>query len=350
MASTPTDDPLMHGLGNLSPRSNPVPHEPVQEEEPVTQVADRLLDSINRQHEPVVEPQIDVTESPSSEVHGSSSNIGQWSGSVPDGSILSTQGLPFTDFDAANHKAQSMGEQTNSTFIVRALAGNAFVVVPLTSPTEINLDQSSVPVSEDGIRDYHDIPVEEQQLSDFPSDHPVHKCGLARYKRYFKKNFKFKPAYRSMLMLVALIPLGLAAYFFPNRTLLLLPQESVQKMMESISIDQLALGISYFGLVLAVVAALRMFWMRHFHRYTLKPNYVEYAEGIFMRKTSKIPYMNILNHECHQNPIQLFLNYGTLELSSAASDGAEILIRNILNPRVVEIILEDNIHKARTLR
>lgn len=356
MSKTPTSDPLMIGmigLGEPSSRSVPVSDQPtVEYDAPSNPVTDKLLDAIGRQHEPVIETQSEMSDDSSPERQGSSSPFRPWSGEVPEGAILSSQGLVFTDFDAAKHKADAMWAQTNETFIVQALSGSDFVVVPLkpsskgTSSTVESLDSSSPNSTEPTVRDYHDIPVDQQKLSDFPPDHPVHKFGLAKYKRYFKKNFKFKPAYRSMLMLLSLIPIGLLAYMFPNRALLLLPQESVQKMMETIPVEQLASGISTFGLVLAVVAALRIFWMRHFHRYTLKPNYVEYAEGIFMRKTSKIPYRNILNHECHQNPIQLFLNYGTLELASAASDGAEILIRNVLNPQVIEIILEDNINKA----
>jgi hypothetical protein len=45
--------------------------------------------------------------------------------------------------------------------------------------------------------------------------------------------------------------------------------------------------------------------------------------------------------------ISRFLNYGTIELSSAASDGAEIYIVNVFAPRLVENIIERKMEEAR---
>ena len=58
----------------------------------------------------------------------------QWDGAIPDGSIVSAMGQPFKDFEAANYKATSMVEETGERFLVRALAGDQFVVFPEYGP------------------------------------------------------------------------------------------------------------------------------------------------------------------------------------------------------------------------
>lgn len=344
------DDPGLIGLSGLDPATDQqTPYKPPADDdyEADADVSSSILAGIQAQRSPVEATLTPSTDRPGGERDRTPEFLRELE--IPNGSILSSAGLPFEDFDAASHKATTMSRESSLEFHVRALSSTHFVVFPQTALGTSNapLDAQTSVNSEAERASYRDLELSELSLSDFPEEHAVHKAGLPLYKRYLKKNFKFKPAYRSMFLIIALIPLGALMYLFPNATLLLLPAEMVSQMVASMPIEKLSSGVAIFGLVLAVASAARVFWIRQVNRYTLKPNYVEYAEGILFRKTSKIPYLNILNHECNQNPIQLFLNYGTLELASAASDGAEILIGNIYYPRLVEAILEDNIIKSR---
>jgi len=350
MTNHQSDDPLLVGLsglgpetGDQSPYSRPAIEEP-DTDSVMDEVSSSVLAGIAQQRAPI---ETQVPDTPTPTLNESAPNVSGLA--IPERSVLSDSGEPFTSYEAAAHKAAVISKESSLEFHVRAIAQNAFVVFP-QNMSGSERSQSEGQGSQATGRGYRDLDINEVQLSDFPEEHPVHKSGLAHYKRYFKKNFKFKPAYRSMFLLIAMVPVGLLMYFLPNATLQLLPAESVAQMVATFPIEKIASGVSVGGMVLALVASLRVFWIRQVNRYTLKPNYVEYAEGILFRKTSKIPYVNILNHECNQNPIQLFLNYGTLELASAASDGAEILIRNIYSPRLVEAILEDNIMKSSRAR
>ncbi|MEI2422308.1 PH domain-containing protein, partial [Arthrospira platensis SPKY2] len=99
------------------------------------------------------------------------------------------------------------------------------------------------------------------------------------------------------------------------------------------------------GLALAVLALGKLVFQRHYRRYILMPGYAKCEEGIIARKSTKIAYVNVVNYDVQQNPIARILNYGTIELSSAGSDGSEIRMLDVYSPRVVELVLESRMEE-----
>lgn len=265
----------------------------------------------------------------------------------PSGAILAANNEPFTDFDAAHHKADQLTAQTGDAFFVGAVSSTQYVVMPLASPAESKV---SVPQSSNWPEHlaHLDIPVEELTLADLPDDHPAQYFGIKLYKKFMRKGFKLRESYRAMWPLMLVFIAGLVTYLFPNAMLNLLPQDVLVTLLEAVSPQNLSLGASYLGAGLAAAAFVKIFIQRIYNRYMFLPAFVKHEFGIITRASSKTIYTNIVNYEVIQpSIISRFLNYGTIELSSAASDGAEIYIKNVYAPRLAESIIERKMEEAR---
>lgn len=269
---------------------------------------------------------------------------------IPAGAVTAAGGIPFSDFDSAAYKATQMEHQTGAEFFVCALSATEFVVLdrqssaPLVDreqPTESRKKETSPDLA------YRDIPIDELKTTDFPAEHPVHTCGLARYKKYMKRGFKFKPAYRSMWPLLMVAVLGGLAYLFPVPTIELLPQDIITQIVSAISPEQFTMFVAYTGAALGGFALIKILLLRHSHRYTLQDGFAKYEYGIIKRETTKIAYTNISNYEVKQSILGRLLNYGDMELASPGTNDAEIKMNAVLGPRLVEVVLEGKIDEAR---
>lgn len=272
---------------------------------------------------------------------------------VPEGAVAGAGGVPFTDFEAAQFKAAHLSAETGDTWWVRALSSSQFVLVcraagPPASVSGVGsgnaLDMGDDPASQE---DFRTKDLDDLQLSDFPDGHPVHRFGLSQYKRFAKRDFKFKPAYRSMWPLFLVAAIGGIVYGFPMSVITLLPDDALHQLLTSFDQSALLSGVETLGMVIAAVGLGKVIFERHYRRYFLMPGSVKAEEGIIARKSTKIAYLNVVNYDVQQSPIARILNYGTLELSSAGSDGSEINMRNLFSPRVVELVLESRMEEAR---
>lgn len=355
-----TSDPFTVGLGSPSSASASVDPaaapsrdreaRPPPPDQSTVDRADRLAAALRGSPEP-------EASDPSSGVHGRHGGASETSPvsatadaplPVPEGAVAGSGGLPFTDFGAAESKAAHLTAQTGDAWWVRALSPSQFVLVcsavaPAAMSTGV-LDMADGSSTED---DFRTKPLDELQLSDFPDGHPVHRFGLGQYKRFAKRNFKFKPSYRSMWPLFVLAAIGGLFYAFPVAVITLLPEDAVHQLLTSFDQVTLISGVEKVGIAIAAVGLGKAFFERHYRRYFLMPGFVKAEQGIIARKSTKIAYLNVVNYDVQQNPIARILNYGNLELSSAGSDGSEINMKNLFSPRVVELVLESRMEEAR---
>lgn len=362
--SSSTGDPLLIGLDSGPPSSEAPPSPQSKDSEALESDDDSVVNTaeqfMNKLQDTTIASSSAPTNSPvdeSEENPQHSPDQGRWSGDLPAGAITAASGEPFTDFDSASYKASQMAAQTGDEFAVQALSANHFVVLP-QSPSRHASGASSQrshydDESSEEDRSYLQIPIKQLRLKDFPRGHPVHKCGLSRYKRYMKKEFKFKPSYRSMWPLLLLIIFGVLTYFYPISTLNLIAmlpfvaEDYLNPILTQVTPEKLAAGVSAFGGLLAAFAFGKVFYQRHVRRYMLHPGFAKYEEGILRRESTKIAYVNIVNYDVKQGIIGRLMNYGTLELSSAGSDGAELAMHNVLSPRLVEVVLEGKMEEAK---
>jgi len=316
------------------------PHQEVDDTDVDT--AERLMRRLHGEA-PQNEPQPRVVDAELSAVPRSTVEI-------PAGAVTASGGAPFSDFDSAAYKARQMEQQTGAEFFVCALSATEFVVLDRQAstprsdreqPAELRKRETSPDLA------YRDIPIDDLKITDFPAEHPVHTCGLARYKKYMKRGFKFKPAYRSMWPLLTVAILGGLIYLFPVRTIELLPQDIITQIVSAISPEQFTMFAAYTGAALGGFALFKILILRHSHRYMLQDGFAKYEYGIIKRETTKIAYANISNYEVKQSILGRLLNYGDMELASPGTNDSEIKMINVLGPRLVEVVLEGKIDEAR---
>ena len=268
---------------------------------------------------------------------------------VPSGAVGGAGGRPFADFSAAQSKAEHLSAQTGDSWWVRAISSDRYVLVCGSAPPNAKTarrDHRHSDLDEE-TEDFRTKALDELTLSDFPDGHPVHRFGLGQYKRFAKRNFRFKPAYRSMWPLFLIAAIGGVSYVFPVAVITLLPDDAVHQLLAMFSDEALLGGVQKAGLVLIALGVGKALFQRHYRRYYLMPGFAKAEEGIIARKSTKISYANVVNYDVQQNPLARILNYGTLELSSAGSDGAEINMKNVFSPRVVELVLESRMEETR---
>lgn len=341
--TTAKDDPMLSGL-DFDDMMTPAASSGAIE--PEVEVANEFMEKLTGQLSPAAQP------APEPEVVSASAEpepllIRASQVEPPPGAVLAANDEPFSDFDAAHHKAEQLSAQTGDTFFVGAISDAQYVVVP----TVIVAAQTSRPDQPSNWPEhlsYIDIPMEELTLADFPDDHPIQHFGIKYYRKLMRKGFKLRESYRSMWPLMFLSIAGLITYLYPNVVLNTLPQDVLVTLLESVSPQNLSLGASYIGLGLGAAALIKVFIKRIYNRYMFCPAFVKQEAGIVTRASSKTIYTNIVNYEVIQpSIISRFFNFGTIELSSAASDGAEIFIKNIYAPRLVESIIERKMEEAR---
>lgn len=306
------------------------------------ETADRLMRRLEGESETR-----DLDQDPAPKVIASTVAGTSW----PDDAVTAPDGNPFTDFDSANYKAQQMASQTGDEFLVTAVSSTQFVVVSRVvvsnaTPSRTSGNENASSESDRSLS-YLSIPLKELKIDDFPPNHAVHKLGLDRYKKYMKKGFKFKPAYRSMWPLLTVATFGLLVFLLPVPFVNLLPQDMITKILASIPEDTFLKGISLFAAALGSFALIKVLIQRHSHRYMLMDGFAKYECGIISRDTTKIAYSNISNQSVDQSILGRILNYGDMELASPGTGDAEIKMQSVLAPHMVLAVLEGRIAEAR---
>jgi membrane protein YdbS with pleckstrin-like domain len=274
---------------------------------------------------------------------------------IPDGAILAANGQPFRDLDAARFKAARLTEETGEAFDVRPLAPGGFVLVPplprVTRPTPqaAGSDRASGALPGKPARKPAATPsvaqADQLTLDNFPEGHPARKYGLPLYKKILSETRKpLRQAWRSQLPLLVVAVLGVLLFLAPDAFVrIAVPPASAERLASPSFVK----GVGYMGLALALFMLGKAVYVRINWRYLLTSNYVKSEAGIVARRSAKLVYGTILAIDTHQTVFGRLLNYGTVELSCAGSDGNEILIENVYAPEVVQSVIESRMIEMR---
>jgi hypothetical protein len=274
---------------------------------------------------------------------------------VPDGAIVAANGQPFRDADAARFKAARLAEETGEPFDVRALSAGGFVVVhsgvaasplsvstapPVATPPVASAKRTSKPNSPTGAPD-----LEHLSIDSFPEGHPARKYGLPLYKSILSQTRKpLRQAWRSQLPLLVVAVIGLLIFLAPEPVVsLAVPPASAERLVTPSFVK----GVGFAGLALALFVLGKVLYIRINYRFYLTQNYAKSESGIIARRATKLVYGTILATDTHQSVLGRLLNFGTVELSCAGSDGNEILIENVYAPEVVQAVIESRMIEMR---
>ena len=261
---------------------------------------------------------------------------------LPAGAILAPGKVPFSDTDAAFHKARRMQTETGETFAVQQVAGGYVVIPQFSAELAPDTDERHPKnVSRTTKSNLFDKNIEDLTNSDFPEDHPIHKRGIKPFKALAKPNKKHRQSYRSQLLLAMIGLLGVVAFFYPVRVLSLLFDETDLADIATIIPEDMFIQIfAYTAGLLTLIAFGRILWTRLYYRYVLSNKYAHRTEGLLKKDQTRIYYQNIRTVEVQQGLIGMLLNYGTVELSTAGSDGSEIVFENVANPELMQSVIE----------
>jgi membrane protein YdbS with pleckstrin-like domain len=274
---------------------------------------------------------------------------------IPDGGILAANGQPFRDVDAAHFKAARLTEETGEAFEVRPLPSGGFVLVPelplvaRPAPPSAVSDRSSRAAPVKAPRKSSPAPsvsqADQLTLDSFPEGHPARKYGLPLYKKILTETRKpLRQAWRSQLPLLVVAVLGVLLFLAPDAFVrIAVPPGSAERLASPAFVK----GVGYLGLALALFMLGKAVYIRINWRYLLTANYVKSEAGIVARRSAKLVYGTILAIDTHQTVLGRLLNYGTVELSCAGSDGNEILIENVYAPEVVQSVIESRMIEMR---
>jgi hypothetical protein len=267
---------------------------------------------------------------------------------IPDGAIVAANGQPFRDIDAAHFKAARLSEETGEDFEVRTVAPGAFVLVPPPSTPAFRAapatahDSAAMPPPSKLPRRPPASPTaaqaEQLTLDSFPDGHPARKYGLPLYKSILTQVKKpLRPAWRSQLPLLFVALLGVLLFLAPDAFVrLAVPPASADRLVSPAFVK----GVGYMGLALALFMLGKAVYVWLNNRFYLTANYVKSEVGIVARRSAKLVYGTILAIDTHQTVLGRLLNFGTVELSCAGSDGNEILISNVYAPEIVQAVIE----------
>lgn len=366
------DDPFLMGLGVPDPTPDPEPqpelssHERAELRRPAadplataramlhqigTAPAESALEPESVPEPPAATPRPPAPPSPSvpTQTSGASSVPPPLVVEVPEGAILAANGRPFRDVDAARFKADRLSSETGEPFEARSLSPDAFIVVPLR-PLDRPTPAPSLPSAPTAAAHRPAVQQscqppgpDEVTLEQLPDGHPAHKYGLQAYQAILKQTKKpLRQAWRSQMPLLVVAAFGVLIFLIPGLiAAAVVPPEAGPPS------DTMVKGIGYAGLALAAFAFGKALFVRINHRYYLAPNYVKSEQGIVARKSTKMLYQTILSIDVHQTVIGRLLNFGSVELSCAGADGAEIMLINMFAPELVQAAIESRMPDSR---
>ncbi len=96
----------------------------------------------------------------------------------------------------------------------------------------------------------------------------------------------------------------------------------------------LALGIAF----VAMIPPLKTVILNY---YSIYPDRIGQRYGIISLKETEMPLERIITIEVKRTLMGRFLNYGTIEFSSAANNEPDIVFKNVLYPKVIESGIRD---------
>ncbi len=179
-----------------------------------------------------------------------------------------------------------------------------------------------------------------------PSGHESYKPASPPQEDF--DTIVFKPALRVLLPWhLPFIALGiLVTSLADDLTAALLRSLRAAGLPHGFDVASLTAGVEIAGLLILGFSALAVFvpWLSH--SYIVGPDGIEQRQGILSRDSTSIRLSDIRSINLKQGIIARLFNVGTLEFSSAGTDGIDIRFADVAGPlkikRWIESLLRSN--------
>lgn len=281
------------------------------------------------------------------------------------GMIISATGLPFTDRTAAELKASvitaELGEvyevidHPDGGFAVTKKNGAATITGASSSHEEKNLNNevSSSPVlpmsraTNSNVNPW-DLPEKapdgklvntkiraKQTAAPFPVAGKPAAASLRDNGDDLHRTIRLHPALASFWLWYVVMGLGILTAFSPHFFLAHILNVG-QNYVDSMSTYGLIPMVSMIGVISMASALLNMTYGYYVRRYQVGPDMIETFYGLVSRKMQRIEYRHIRSVNVDQGLIGRLLNYGMVEISTAANEGGDLIFNNVADPTLVQ--------------
>jgi membrane protein YdbS with pleckstrin-like domain len=250
--------------------------------------------------------------------------------------ILSANGRPFTDLEAAEQKAVILAEELGYPYIVidHPLGGYGVTRKIPRRPERVAPLVDSFP------------PMNSLKLSVVSSESKDTKPNVTR-------DFVLRPAWRSFwrhsLLIFSGVSLAVAPRYLLYSAAAYLFNADPYYLDLRIGPEILSL-IASIGVFMALVGVIHMTVLRLTCKYTIDSSGIETDVGILSRQTQRIVFQHVRSVNVRQSIMDRILNIGMVEFSSAASDGGDLIFRSIQNPRALQEEVYRRMKKSRSQR
>jgi len=229
--------------------------------------------------------------------------------------ILNTDGLPFTDINNADQVAAILSRETGSTYMVtRHSDGYGLLCRPAPPSSSFSL----------------------------PAGNQSHAF----------EEMRFRPAWRSQLIPMGFVFIGVFIYVFTDRLLALVGADNIHQTLAGLgwqfdwqivvqATSLIALGFSAYFILL-------MLYTIYSQDYFVGPKGVEANTGLFTKDQTRIEFKHMRGVNLKQSFIERLLGlvglgYGTINIATSGSEGAEVRFLGIANPKQLLEILRNRL-------
>jgi len=101
--------------------------------------------------------------------------------------------------------------------------------------------------------------------------------------------------------------------------------------------------ISWLGILSISYFSFRIAYTYMNYRYVIGENRIETIEGIISRNISSIQYRHVLSVDIDQTVLERFIDVGNIQLATAGTSEAEVVIKRILNPSKIQKMINKRI-------
>lgn len=274
--------------------------------------------------------------------------------------ILSVQGGPFSDRDAAAEKARILTAQVGELYEVVGHPEGGFAVA--RAPAEAKGDERGA-VAGDGRGGAGDVWTHggvQYRHDNIPGPEMGRKDGGAASPRGSRTktpsgathkplDLRMHPSWYSFVPLYLLVFAGIVIYVEPvvvwgwMVTSAQLYHSRFGPMLQEV--------IAIAGLALSGWAAYQVLLKWAAHRYRVTDHAVERTAGLWARTVEKIYIEHIRTADMRQSMLGRFLNYGTVELATAGTAGKDMIMADIDDPAGVLRLVQERMelqHKRDT--
>lgn len=274
--------------------------------------------------------------------------------------ILSANGTPFRDHDAASLKASVMTDELGQPFRVVTHPSGGYAVMrgaPGHTPHHARVDQDvwepaspwdqpqktaeQTPIVNLKVRRHHtDVTHGKQDTNDASTQTKAHESP---------GRITLHPAWRAfwkwhLLLLLAAIA-AFNPYFFLTGVMRVGTEHAA-----AISQWQLLPLLSWMAASLMALAVLKSTYGYYANRYQISPAILETTAGIIAQDVKRIEYRHIRSVNVSRGVIERILGIGNVEVSTAATDGGDLILFGVANPLRVQEEIERRKHRQRNTR